>query len=390
MIGRRELAGLALALAVITPRITAQEPPPRAGGPPAGPPCTISSDPDFGVKAEKAIRVGGGAMTVAAREQRYLASLRGPNGQLVTYKRIGSTTNPAGGPGPLDMYTSTYEGAPAPITLYVDAYHFDEPSAPQGFTCVAFTLGPPPVDPFLAQDQAVRLAVEQGATREFTPISLDADGSSAHGVALDRFRMIARASHAATERGAPLDPTSPRLPAGTSLVVFAYPLRCGERVVTPTAIEILSPQGQSARHEPPQSGATLAELAPGFAVPDGSVGTRFTLSALRPNDIVQIEYADSVCTGSEKQARLPVRATGARPASLPPPATPAGLTTPASPIWLQAIIDVEGRFQQASFIGGPQGFEAPALAAIRDWRAEPMRINGTPVTSETLLVVRFK
>ena len=121
----------------------------QSNTPPAAPAqqasCPVSADADFGFKMEKPIRVGGGAMYVASRERAYLDALRGPEGQPIQYRRLGSGPKAPNG-GIVDIYEVTHAGLEKPVTLYVDAYRYDDPRAPKGFTCVPFRLGAPPVD----------------------------------------------------------------------------------------------------------------------------------------------------------------------------------------------------------------------------------------------------
>jgi len=111
--------------------------------------------------------VGGGALYVGGRERRYLDALRGPMGEVVTYKRTGSLPLDKEGRTILDTYEITYPGVEKPITFYLDAYHFDDAlKAPKGFTCaVPIGLGAPPPDGMLAAESLLQLAVEQGAAR---------------------------------------------------------------------------------------------------------------------------------------------------------------------------------------------------------------------------------
>ena len=75
----------------------------------------------------------------------------------------------------------------------------------------------------LAAESLLQLAIEQGAVKDFAPISLDVDGSSAHGVLIDHFRVIARASRAASAAGTPIDPKTPSLELmRTRMVVVAH------------------------------------------------------------------------------------------------------------------------------------------------------------------------
>ena len=201
------------AVMIATPVIVAAQataPPPRGAPQTVTRTCAISTDPAFALTPDKPARVGGGAMYVGARERRYLEGLRGPTGQEVAFKRLGQMRAPANPDGILDRWELTYDGLAAPISVYLDAYHYGEPAAPVGFTCVPFTLGPPPVDGFLASELLTTLAIEQGAARDVVPIPLDAAGSSVHGVAFDRFRMMALTARAAAAAGTPIDPQRPR------------------------------------------------------------------------------------------------------------------------------------------------------------------------------------
>src|SRR6476646_6277691 len=207
--------------------------------------CAVSDEPVFATTKDHAVQVGGGAMYVAARERRYLDALRGPTGEPLTYKRIGSLLGPDGHTI-LDGYEVTYTGLETPITLYLDAYHFDDAlKAPKGFVCaVPIALQPPQADAFLAQDSLRTLAIEQGAAADFPPIPLDAGGTGAHGVLFDHFRLMARAARAAKRAGTPLDPSKPTPELMLSrMVVVAYPLRCGDRdPVGPVAVSVVPAQ----------------------------------------------------------------------------------------------------------------------------------------------------
>ena len=386
------LVGVGLGIATLDVRAqqaaSTQPTAPAAGAPASA--CPVAVDKDYGRVATKSILIGGGAMYVAARERRYLDGLRGPGGEALTYARRGTTMARPNG-SPIDAYEVTYQGLEKPITLYLDAYHFEEPMAPAGFVCAENRLGTPPIDAFLASDLAVTLAVQQGADREFAPISLDADGSATHGVAFDGFRLMARDARAAKAAGTPLDRT--KLPAGFTqrgLVVVAYPLACGERIVAASSIEIVPTQGAPV----PKSGdfttsEALAQALPGFTAKPGTIGAAFRLSTFRPVDTVRITYAGEVCTGGGTTVTLPVRMTGNRGVTMPQPTLAAG-AAPAAPLWLQVVVDLDGLLQLGSYLGGPETLLETGLATVRDWRAEPARINMSPVISDSIVLLRFQ
>ena len=353
--------------------------------------CEVSTDPEYALTLQKPAEVGGGAVYAAARERRYLETLRGPKGEPISFQRVGSTRAP-GREGPVDHWTVTYDGLAKPISVFIDAYHFSDPRAPVGFSCVPFALGPPPIDAVLANELLARLAVEQGGTRDFTPIPLGPDGATSHGIAFDRFRVIALVARASVLAGAPIDPKNvPQALARAGLTLVAYPLKCADRIVAPVSIAIVSTQGAPVpTQRGPIGGADLPKILPGAALPEGAVATIFQVATLRASDTVQITYANETCDGTSKEVTLKPSTTPARGVTMPQPTLPPGMAATNESIWLQVLVDLEGRLQQASYIGGPQPYVEAAIAAIREWRAEPARLNGAPIVSDTLVVLRFK
>lgn len=100
--------------------------------------CPISTDETYGYTLENPIRVGGDFFTGVQRERAYLDNLRGPNGEILTYDRHGST------PG-IDSILDIYEmyGLAKRIILYVDLYKFEELMAPVGLTCAEEFISAP-------------------------------------------------------------------------------------------------------------------------------------------------------------------------------------------------------------------------------------------------------
>jgi len=387
----RFLRATIAALACLAPVIEARAQESVTGAKPQSA-CPISTDAEFGRLLKKAIRVGGGALYAGARERRYLDGLRGPAGEALTYARNGSTMPTADQPGPVDVYTVSYAGLDKPFTLYLDAYHFEEATAPAGLVCAANQLGPPPIDVFIASDLAVQLALEQGADKDFAPISLDADGSGTHGVAFDRFRIMARDARAAKAAGTPLDPKKlPARFAQRGMVIVAVPLKCGDRDVAPQAIDIVPTQGQA----PPRNGEfatgdAIAALLPGYAAPPGAIAAQFPIALFRPIDTVRVTYASHVCSGAGTTETLPIRMTGNRGVNMPMPVPPADATGPIAPLWFQVIVDHDGLLRLPAYLGGPDTLRDVGLATIKEWRAEPARVNGTPVVSDSIILLRFK
>jgi hypothetical protein len=355
--------------------------------------CAVADEPEFGTVMANAIQVGGGAMYAGARERRYLDALRGPAGEPLQYKRTGSRPFEQNSLTILDIYEVTYPGLEKPIVLYLDAYHFDDAlRAPKGFTCaVPIELNPPGPDPMLAGQAQFALAIEQGATKEFAPISLDPDGSGTHGVLFDRFRLTARAARAAAAAGTPVDPKKPPLElVRLGTIVVAYPRRCGDGApVAPGSIEIVPAQGAPRRREGElATGDALARLLPGVNLPPGAMAAAYSLDRPRPGDTIKIAYPEGAC-GAANEVTLAMRFTNAKGIKTPMPALPAGQPPTDRPVRLQALLDMDGMAQQIVYVGGPVALTAAAIDAVRGWTAEPARLNGSPVITPVTFQVKF-
>jgi hypothetical protein len=58
-------------------------------------------------------------------------------------------------------------------------------------------------------------------------------------------------------------------------------------------------------------------------------------------------------------------------------------------VFVQAVLDTEGLFQRAIYMAGPDSLREAGIAAVKDWRATPMRLNGEPVPTVVTLRVEF-
>ena len=97
----------------------------------------ISTDNTYGYTEKNPVKVGG-TEKGPLDERKYLSSLTGPNGEQVSFVRVGSccpfsTRNSPFGGGLLDMYTVTYEGKKDSVTLYLNMYDKAKVKAPVGF-----------------------------------------------------------------------------------------------------------------------------------------------------------------------------------------------------------------------------------------------------------------
>jgi hypothetical protein len=390
--GMRDMYSGALIIFLFGVTVQQSPAPPPAVDRSTVPQCAVATDPTYGVTLSSPVQVGGGAMYGPARERRYLDALRGPDGQLVRYKRTGSTEAPDGATI-LDAYEVTHDGLAKPIVLYVDEYHYSELRAPAGFVCgQPIGLDVPSPDPFQTSAALISLAIEQGSVRDFPPIPLDRDGATTHGVVFDQFRMIARSARAAAAAGTRLDPKAlPAEIARPRTVVLAYPLSCNGRTVAPADVEILGAQGAAVRRDGDSIRDTaIGALLPGVQAPVSSMAATFTLATLRPSDTVRITYADPSCTGGTPELALPVKFTDARTLETPVPPLPAGLAASDTPVRLQALVDLDGMLQRPAYVGGPTHLTPAAMEAIQRWRSEPPRINGAPIVRAVLVQVKFK
>lgn len=98
----------------------------------------ISDDPTYAYDQKNAVKVGG-VGSGPTNERRYLNALLGPNGESITYHRLGSccqipSKNGLMGYAVLDIYEVTYDGLEKPINLYINMYDPGILKAPKGFT----------------------------------------------------------------------------------------------------------------------------------------------------------------------------------------------------------------------------------------------------------------
>jgi hypothetical protein len=392
---RDMVSGLTIALAILCAPGLPGAQTPATDAARTGSQCAVAADEDYAFTREQPVQVGGGAMFVASRERRYMDALRGPGGEPVRYKRLHSAPAPDG-QTILDAYELIYDGGEKPATIYLDAYHFDDDMrAPKGFICGApIGLMPPGPDLFQASRQLARLAVDQGAAKDFAPIPLDAgpDGRPARGVVLDHFRMMARVTRAAASGGTPivLDPAQrPPDALRQRTVIVAFPWTCDGRRILPRSIDLMSAQGQPApRQGDDVAGEALAAQVPGLDVPEGSVAATFGLQAPRANDAVRITYAEP-CNGAA-DVTLQLRQTPLRTINTPQPAMPDGVSAASNSVRLQAQVDLDGGLKYVTYVGGSRELLAAAAEAVRGWSVDPVRINNAPISTPVALQVTFR
>lgn len=102
----------------------------------------ISTNPSYGFTENNHIQVGGVDKNEGPLNQRrFLNALAGPNGEEISYERLGSccpvkSKNDPFGTGKvmLDLYQVTWENADVVLTLYINMYDYGNLKAPMGLT----------------------------------------------------------------------------------------------------------------------------------------------------------------------------------------------------------------------------------------------------------------
>jgi len=92
----------------------------------------LSTDKKYGKRKTASIKVGS-----IANEYAFLAQVTGPNGEKITYNRLGSCCAVKSKKAPmgkalLDKWEIRYEGLIKPIILYLNGYDFEKPKCPVG------------------------------------------------------------------------------------------------------------------------------------------------------------------------------------------------------------------------------------------------------------------
>jgi hypothetical protein len=69
---------------------------------------------------------------------------------------------------------------------------------------------------------------------------------------------------------------------------------------------------------------------------------------------------------------------------------PRGISEPDPTVYLQAVMDAEGRLVRPIHIGGPKVLVPAAIEGISRWRTMPMRLNGVGLLNPVILQVIFR
>ena len=346
--------------------------------------CLVSDNPTYGLTPDDPVKVGGDAMYVAARSKQFLNALRGPSGEGLHYKRLGSFDHTDG--ALLDVYLVEHRRGATHI--YMDGYRFEQPKAPIGFLCAASPPDPPRPSGVETQKQRLTLAARFGAL--MPPISLDADGSALHGVVFDHVRLVGRAVAGAEAAGQRLDAANlPATIVRAHVAVVAYPLQCaGRGAIAPESVRITDAHDRSPRvvtEELPHVRSVVSQL------PHGSSALAVVYDAdLAVPGRVEITYAEA-CAGASRTISLPLRGEAGRITQRVPGRAPSGHQLPGGPrVHVQVLFDPDGMPHFPTYAGGPAMLADAAVEAVTNFRAEPPRVNGAPLLQASTVAVAFE
>lgn len=350
--------------------------------------CPQADDPSYGTTAANPIKIGGAPLYIADRSVTFMRTLRGPGGEAVHFKRLGSFEGPDS--TMLDVWLA--ERAGLSHHFYLDGYRTSDVRAPAGWLCGA----EPRIDTRLTSSpsEASRHFFEVAAATfgpSVAPISIDTDGSAAHGVVFDNARLIGR-EVALAAAGQSVDPgnvTDPLRPP--RFVVVAYPLPCaGRDPIRAQAIRVSDANGQSPRPLRETGGTGIRDLVPGFDVPGASLALAYAGNLAIPGQI-EITYEESCGARSATQA-FPVRGQGGRITKQIAGQTPTGFALPPGGmhVRVQVYFDHNGEPRFPAFAGGDGTLAEAAVSAVLQFRATPPTINGAPLLQPSTVVVAFR
>jgi len=349
--------------------------------------CAQAPDPGYGTTATSPIKVGGAPLYIADRSVKFMRTLRGPTGEPVHFKRLGSFDGPEG--TTLDVWLVERVGLSQ--HFYLDGYRTSEVRAPAGWLCAAETpLARPATSGSDARRQFVEIAAATFGSGD-APISIDADGSAIHGVIFDHARLIGREAARVRAGGPSIDAanvlgtmTTPRL------VVVGYPVECpGREAIRAQTITVTDTNGQSPRSLREARGPEIGKLVAGFDATGGALAVEYDANLAIPGQIV-ITY-DEACGATAARKSFAIRGQGGRITTRIAGQEPTGFAVPpgGTQAHVQVYFDVKGEPQGAVFAGGDGVLADAAVAAVRQFRATPPTINGAPLLQLSTVVVAF-
>jgi len=349
--------------------------------------CAYAADPGYGTTATDPIKVGGSPLYISDRSVKFMRTLRGPAGEPVHFKRLGSFEGPEG--TILDVWLVERVGLSQ--HFYLDGYRTSEVRAPVGWLCGAEI---PVTRPATSSSDVRRQFVEVAAATfgpADAPISIDADGSAIHGVVFDHARLIGREAARIRAGGQSIDApdvlgtlTTPRF------VVVAYPVECtGREAIRAQAITVTDVNGQSPRLLRESHGREIGKLVAGFDAAGAALAVEYDANLAIPGQIT-IVY-DEPCGAAGSRRVFPIGGQGGRITTRIAGQAPTGFAVPpgGTQVHVQVYFDAKGEPQRPAFAGGDGALAEAAIAAVRQFRATPPTINGAPLLQLSTVAVAF-
>lgn len=349
--------------------------------------CVEAVDPSYGTTPTSPIKVGGAPLYVADRSVKFMRMLRGPAGEPVHFKRLGSFDGPEG--TILDVWLVERVGLSQ--HFYLDGYRTSEVRAPIGWLCSADTpLARPATSGSDARRQFAEVAAATFGLAD-APISIEADGSATHGVIFDHARLIGREAARMRAGGQSIDAaTALSTMATPRFVVVAYPVECpGREAIRAQTIVVTDTNGQSPRSLREARGPEIGTLVAGFDATDAALAVEYDANLAIPGQIV-IAY-DEPCGDAGARKAFPIRGQGGRITTRVAGQAPTAFAVPpgGTQVHVQVYFDGKGEPQRPVFAGGDGVLAEAAVAAVRQFRATPPTINGAPLLQVSTVAVAF-
>ena len=349
--------------------------------------CAQAAEPGYGTTPTSPIKVGGAPLYIADQSVKFMRTLRGPAGEPVHFKRLGSFDGPEG--TTLDVWL--VERAGFSQHFYLDGYRTSDVRAPIGWLCAADT----PFTRLPTSDSDSRRQFVEVAAASFgladDPISIDADGSAIHGVIFDHARLVGREVAWVRARDQSRDVanvlgtmTTPRF------VVVAYPFECpGRAVIRAQTIRVVDANGQSPRSLREARGPEIGKLVAGFDGAGAALAVEYDANLAIPGQIV-ITY-DEACGATGARKAFAIQGQGGRITRRIAAQVPTGFAIPPGGMQahVQVYFDAKGEPQRPVFAGGDAVLADAAVAAVRQFRAMPPTINGAPLLQRSTIAVMF-
>lgn len=110
---------------------------------------------------------------------------------------------------------------------------------------------------------------------------------------------------------------------------------------------------------------------------------------LRPTDRVRITFVGG-CDEGVQGVVLPIRFEPPQVLTRSTAFAPAGIAESEPTVYFQAVTDLDGNVQRAVYLGGPESLIAVARESLKQWRVQPIRVNGAPVVNPFLLQITVR